>query len=123
MWINDSQLWNYDVKRKSKHSAEREKSSSCVCLQIGQRQNEMLCSNLVQRFKRIVIIALVLVFYATNVLTHSDQIAKNAIDPEKSSNITKKVPFEEYFIEHNVSQGDAKRSFLEVGVKLIEGMW
>lgn len=94
-----------------------------MCLQIGQRQNEMLCSNLVQRFKRIVIIALVLVFYATNVLTHSDQIAKNAIDPEKSSNITKKVPFEEYFIEHNVSQGDAKRSFLEVGVKLIEGMW
>lgn len=87
----------------------------------------MLCSNIVQRFKRIVIIALVLVFYATNVLSRSDQIAKNAIEPEKSSNssatITKKVPFEEYYIEHNVSEGDAKRSFLEVGIKLIGGMW
>lgn len=86
----------------------------------------MLCSNnLVQRYKRIVIIALVLVFYATDVLSRSDQIARNAIDPEKSSNssATKKVPFEEYFIEHNVSEGDARRSFLEVGVQLIESMW
>lgn len=87
----------------------------------------MLCSSLVKRFKRNVIIAVVLVFYATNVLSRSDQIAKNAIDPEKSSNsnatITKKVPYEEYFIEHNVSEGDAKRSFLEIGIKLIEGMW
>lgn len=84
----------------------------------------MLCSNLiVQRFKRNVIIALVLVFYATNVLSRSDQIAKNAIEPGKSSNTTKQVPFEEYYIEHNVSEGDARRSFREVGIKLIEGMW
>lgn len=85
----------------------------------------MLCSNLVERLKIIVIIALVVVSYASNVLSRSDQIAKNAIELEKSSNnatIMKKVPFVEYYIEHNISQGDAKRSFFEVGIKLIDGM-
>lgn len=85
----------------------------------------MLCSNLVERLKIIVIIALVVVSYASNVLSRSDQIAKNAIELEKSSNnatIMKKVPFVEYYIEHNISQGDAKRSFFEIGIKLIDGM-
>lgn len=85
----------------------------------------MLCSNLVERLKIIVIIALVVVSYASNVLSRSDQIAKNAIELEKSSSnatIMKKVPFVEYYIEHNISQGDAKRSFFEVGIKLIDGM-
>lgn len=86
----------------------------------------MLCSNLVERFKNIVIIALVVVSYASNVLSRSDQIAKNAIDSEKSSSnatIMKKVPFIEYHIEHNISEGDAKRSFFEIGIKLIDGMY
>lgn len=88
----------------------------------------MLCSNLVERLKIIVIIALGLVLFASNVLSRSDQIAKNAIEPGNiapNSNATnlKTVPFVEYYIEHNVSQGDAKRSFFETGIKLIDGMW
>lgn len=85
----------------------------------------MLCSNLVENLRNIVIVALVIVSYASNVLSRSDQITKNAIEPEKSSNnatIMKKVPFVEYYIEHNISQGDAKRSFLETGIKLLDGM-
>lgn len=94
----------------------------------GGQLNEMLCSNLVERLKILVIIALVLVLDASNVLSRSDQIAKNAIEPEKSSSntnatIMKNVPFVEYYIEHNVSQGDAKRSFFETGIKLIDGTW
>lgn len=44
---------------------------------------------------------------------------------EQSSNgknASKELPFIEYFMEHNVSQSDAKKSFFEVGVKLLEGM-
>lgn len=89
---------------------------------------EMLCSNLVKRFKNIVIIALVLVSYASIVLCRSDQIAKNAIKPEKSgpNNATttatnmKNVPFVEYYIEHNINEGEAKRSFFETGIKLLD---
>lgn len=44
---------------------------------------------------------------------------------EQSSNgknASKELPFVEYFMEHNVSQSDAKKSFFDVGVKLLEGM-
>lgn len=44
---------------------------------------------------------------------------------EQSSNgkiASKEMPFVEYFMEHNVSQSDAKKSFLDVGVKLLKGM-
>lgn len=82
----------------------------------------MLCTNLVEHLLSLVIITLVVVVLAPNVLTRSDQIAKNAINqPKQNGSITKQVPFEEYFIEHNVSEGDARRSFLETGIKLIDG--
>lgn len=82
--------------------------------------DEMLCPNLVERFQSIVIATLFLVAYAPNVLIQSDVIAKNVINqPNQNASFAKKVPFEEYYIEHNVSQSDAKRSFFETGVKLI----
>lgn len=80
----------------------------------------MLCPNLVERFQSIVIATLFLAAYAPNVLIQSDVIAKNVINqPNQNASFAKKVPFEEYYIEHNVSQSDAKRSFFETGVKLI----
>lgn len=69
------------------------------------------------------IIFLVLVLYAPNVLMHNDQIESNAIEQSKQNDSAKKqLPFVEYYIEHNVSQGDAKRSFFEVGIKLLNGV-
>lgn len=84
--------------------------------------DEMLFSNQIDRFNQsVVIVMLVLVAYAQNVLTRSDQIASNTINPSNRNASVKTVPFVEYYIEHNVSQGDAKRSFFEVGIKLIDG--
>lgn len=92
--------------------------------------NEMLCSNLVKCLKNSVIVALVLVSYATIASARTDQIAKNSINTEKSApnnpNTTttnmKKVPFVEYYIEHNINEGEAKRSFFETGIKTLDGM-
>lgn len=109
-----------------------------LCLKIPNHPNKtkMLCSNLVKHLKDIVIVALVLVSYASNVLSRSDQIAKNAINTDKSgpNNATtttttttntminmKKVPFVEYYIEHNINEGEAKRSFFETGIKSLDG--
>ncbi|XP_055303476.1 uncharacterized protein LOC129569087 isoform X2 [Sitodiplosis mosellana] len=82
----------------------------------------MLFSNQVDRFKQnVVIIFLVLVVYAPNVLLHNDEIASNAIDQSKqNASVKKEMPFVEYYIEHNVSQRDAKRSFFEIGIKLLD---
>lgn len=47
----------------------------------------------------------------------------NTIEPSSNGkNASKELPFVEYFMEHNVSQSDAKKSFFDVGVKLLEGM-
>lgn len=84
----------------------------------------MLFSNQVNRFRQnVVILFLVLVVCtAPNVLSHNDQIASNAIDQSKyNASAKKELPFIEYYIEHNVSQRDAKRSFFEVGIKLLDG--
>lgn len=84
----------------------------------------MLCSNLVELLQSIVIATLVLVAYAPNVLTRSDEIATNAVNPSnRNASMSKKVPYEEYFIEHNISHGDARRSFFQTGVKLINGAY
>lgn len=90
----------------------------------------MLCSNLVKRLKNIVIVAVVFVSYASIVLSRSDQIAKNAIEPNQSdpnnattaTNYQKKVPFVEYYIEHNINEGEAKSNFFQTGAKLLDGM-
>lgn len=80
----------------------------------------MLSPKLVDRFQSIVIIALFIV--VPIVLTRNDQIVQNAIDQHTQNASIKRVPFVEYYIEHNVSQDDAKRSFFEFGVKLIDGV-
>lgn len=83
----------------------------------------MLFSTEVDRFRQnVVIIFLVLVWYTPNVLTRNDQIVSNAIEQSKqNASMKKQLPFVEYYIEHNISQGDAKRSFFEVGIKLLDG--
>lgn len=84
----------------------------------------MLFSTEVNRFRQnvVVIIFLVLVWYAPNVLTRNDQIVSNAIEQSKqNASMKKQSTFVEYYIEHNVSQGDAKRSFFDVGIKLLDG--
>lgn len=84
--------------------------------------DEMLLSNQIDRLNQsVVIVMLVLVAYAQNVLTRNDQIAANTINQSNRNASVKTVPFVEYYIEHNVSSGDAKRSFFEVGIKLIDG--
>lgn len=80
----------------------------------------MLCSYLVKRLQNIVIATLVLVVYAPNVFTRSDEIVKNSINTP-NQNASKSKPFEEFFIEHNISQTDARRTFFEIGIKLIDG--
>ena len=93
-------------------------------MKFEESADEMLFSNQVNRFRRnVVILFLVLVVCtAPNVLSHNDQIASNAIDQSKHNASAKKdLPFIEYYIEHNVSQRDAKRSFFEVGIKLLDG--
>lgn len=82
---------------------------------------EMLFSNKVDRFKQIIVIVLLVVMaYVPNVITN---IVPNTIDQPKPNTPTKEVPFHEYYIEHNVSEGAAKQSFFEVGVKLIDGVY
>lgn len=84
--------------------------------------DEMLCSYLVKRLQCIVIATLVLVVYAPNVFTRSDEIAKNSINtPNQNASRSKEKTYEEFFIEHNISQADARRSFFETGFKLIDG--
>lgn len=91
-------------------------------MKLQETANEMLFPNKIDHFKQnVVIVFLVLATYAPNVLTRSDQIISNAIDQAKQNASMKKVPFIEYFIEHNVSQGDARRSFFDVGIKLLDG--
>lgn len=47
----------------------------------------------------------------------------NTLEPSsKEMKTPKELPFVEYFMEHNVSQKDAKKSFFDVGVELLEGM-
>lgn len=78
----------------------------------------MLLSNEVHYFKqKIVIVFLVVLAYLPHVITN---IVPNANDLSKQNTSMKKVPFVEYYIEHNVSEGAAKQSFFEVGVKLID---
>lgn len=77
---------------------------------------EMLFPN---KFKHIIVIIVILVLTVTNVLTH--QIASNAIDQSKM-NASKIVPYKEYYMEHNVSQSDARQQFFEYGIKLIDGV-
>lgn len=81
----------------------------------------MLPPKIVKRFQSIVIIALVLV--VPIVLTRNDQIVQNVIDHQNQNASMKKVPFVEYYIEHNVSQTDAKSSFYKFGVKSINGVY
>lgn len=84
----------------------------------------MLISNQVDRFNQsIVIVLLILVVNAQKVLARNDQIVPNTINQSNQNASMKNVPYVEYYIEHNVSQGDAKRSFFEVGIKLMDGAW
>lgn len=81
----------------------------------------MLLSTEVHYFKqKIVIVLLVVLAYLPHVITN---IVPNANDLSKQNTSMKKVPFVEYYIEHNVSEGAAKQSFFEVGVKLIDGAY
>lgn len=78
----------------------------------------------------IVIILLVLVvhdmhgMHLTNLLpNNNDQIVKEQNFNQLHTNgSVKNVPFIEYFMEHNVSQSDAKQHFFETGIKLLDGM-
>ncbi|XP_031628179.1 uncharacterized protein LOC116343973 [Contarinia nasturtii] len=84
----------------------------------------MLFSSQIDHFRKnvFVIIALVFTLYMPNVFTRSDRIISNTLDPIAKQNASVKGVQEvvEYFIEHNISQGDAKRSFFEVGIKLLD---
>lgn len=83
----------------------------------------MLFSNQNNRFKsNFVITLLIIVTYAPHASSRNDPIVANAIEQSQNAS-NKKVPFVEYYIEHNVSQGDAKRSFFDVGVKLLDGAY
>lgn len=81
----------------------------------------MLLPNHIDHFrKNVVIIILVLAAFVPNVLTRIDQIVPNVFEQSKQ-NASQKVPYEEYHIEHNISQINAKKHFFEVGIKLIDG--
>lgn len=84
----------------------------------------MLISNKIVWFNQsIVIVFLVFILYAQNVLTYNDQIDQNTID-RTNQNASKRVPYDSiYYMEHNVSQGDAKQSFFDIGIKLIDGSY
>lgn len=91
-------------------------------------KNKMEFRNAIKFFKQnIVIVLLVLVMqhyciHIPNVLSNNDKIV--AEQPTTNRNGSdKQVPFVEYFIEHNVSQSDAKKRFFEIGIKLLEGMF
>lgn len=115
---------NRNRKENFKKKVKKTTTTSFGGVKLNETANEMLLkmfSSQIDHFRRniFVIITLVFTVYAPNVLTHSDQIISNTLD--KTS--TKKVPFVEYYIEHNVSQADAKRSFFDVGIKLLDGVY
>lgn len=84
----------------------------------------MLFSNQLDWFNQsYVIVLVVLAVYTPNALTHNDQIVQNTIDQPNQNASREKLPYEEFYIEHNVSQGDAKQSFFNVGVKLLDGAY
>lgn len=55
-------------------------------------------------------------------ITFTLKISNTLERSSNGKNASKELPFEEFFMEHNVSQSDAKKSFFDVGVKLLEGM-
>lgn len=83
----------------------------------------MLCSNRIDYSKlQHVIVLLVIIFNIPHIWAGNDQIvALRRTDDGQSRNgsstMQKQVPFEEYFIEHNVSHRDAKKIFYEIGIK------
>lgn len=71
----------------------------------------------------VILVFLTIILNIPNILTQNDQIVINMSDKQnRNASIHNKVPYEEFFIEHNISQEDAKRNFQEIGIKLLEGM-
>lgn len=80
--------------------------------------------NKVKMKSKNVIIILVVFSIMVHIPITSTLMIPNTLEPSANGkNASKQVPFVEYFIEHNVSQSDARKSFFEIGVKLMEGMF
>lgn len=81
----------------------------------------MLCSNRFDCFQPsyvIVLLVFILIFLDDGQIVAS-RILKDEHSEAVATTTMKQVPFEEYFIEHNVSQRDAKKIFHDVGIKLL----
>lgn len=90
-------------------------------MQFEETTDEMLFSSDADYLnQKIVIVLLVVTACVPIVITNN---IPNVINQPKQNTSMKKVPFEEYYIEHNVSEGAAKQSFFEVGVQLIDGVY
>lgn len=80
----------------------------------------MVFSHLSNSLQQIIVIVIIVNLNINKVFT-DDRIGNTKPYSTKQSDPVKSLPFEEYFIEHNISQTDAKKSFNDVGVKLLSG--